>query len=174
MASSNQSKSRLCDCQDQSLQLNEMLCGKWHLLQFLGFTVTALLSPQLCQVSDYSKESGATDHQRQPLSSPSAVLRLSPTHSLPCAAESCAAGGGGAEAMSLQCNTDASGDRPGVWRFCDGSACTQSTDPGGVRDSDASACERAGHTGAGLQEEKQAQGHALHSGVNAVWYSGGM
>lgn len=152
-----------------------LLCLKWYLLLFLRgwFTVTALLLPPPYQVSDYSKKSRVTVLHCQLLCCPTIFNPLRPPHSVPCAAESCTAGGRGTETMLLQRYTDASGDGPGVWCLCDGSASTQSTDPGGLCDSAAPTCQHTGsawpeHTGAAVQEEEQAQNHALFPGVNAV------
>ena len=88
---------------------------------------------------------------------------------MPRAAESCPAGGGGAEAVLLQCHTDARGDGPGVRHLRDGPASAQPPDPGGVCDSASGA---PGRTGAALQEEEQAQIHAMHSGVTAALQTG--
>lgn len=158
-----------------------LLCRKLHLLQFLGglLIMTTWLSPHPCQVSDYSRESTVAACCCQPLSSPAVIPPLRPPHSVPCAAESCPARGGGAEAVLLQCYNDASGDRPGVRCLCDGPASPQSTDPGGVRDSATPTCQQLtsgawpGRAGAALQEEEQAQNHAMCPGVNTGLHSGG-
>lgn len=80
--------------------------------------------------------------------------------------------------MLLQRYTDASGDGPGVRWLRYGSASTQSTDPGGLCDFAAPTCQHTGsawaeHTGAAVQEEEQAQNHALFPGVNAVLHTVG-
>lgn len=132
--------------------------------------MTASLSPPPCQVSDYSKQSRFAALCCHPLSSLAVVHPLRPPDSVPCAAESCPAGGGGTQAVLLQRYTDASGDGPGVQCLCYGPASTQSSDPGGVRDSAGQHARsaRPRRAGAALQEEEQAQNHAVYSGVNAV------
>lgn len=141
--------------------------------------MTTSLWPQPCQVSDYSTGSRVAACSCHPLSSPTIIHLLRPPHGVPCAAESCPAGGGGTEAVLLQCYADASGDRPGVRYLRDGPASTQSTDPGGVCDFATAARQqrtrgaRAGRAGAALQEEEQAQNHAMYSGVNSVLHTRG-
>ncbi len=135
--------------------------------------MTASLSPPPCQVSDYSKHSRFAALCCRPLSGPAVVHPLRPPHSVPSSAESCPDGGGGTQAVLLQRYADASGDGPGVRCLRYGPASTQSTDPGGVCDSTAPARQhtwsvRPGGAGAALQEEEQAQEHAMYSGVNAV------
>lgn len=138
--------------------------------------MTASLSPPPCQVSDYSKQSRFAALCCRPLSSPAVVHPLCPPHSVPSSAESCPAGGGGTQAVLLQHYTDASGDGPGVRCLRYRPASAQSTDPGGVCDSAAPARQHAcsarpGGAGAALQEEEQAQKHAVYSGVNAVLHT---
>lgn len=137
------------------------------------FTMTASLSPPPCQVSDYSKQSRFATLCCQSLSSPTIVHPLRPPHIVPSSAESCLAEGGGPQAVLLQRYPDASGNGPGVRYLRYGPASTQSTDPGGVCDSSPptrqhTGSARPGRAGAALQEEEQAQNHAVYSGVDAV------
>lgn len=124
------------------------------------------------QVSDSSEQSRLRHFPRRLLSSKyDAVRSLHPSHCVSCSVESGPAGGGAAEEVLLQQHLDAGGDRPGVWCSDGGPASTQSTDPRGVCDSASSACPRT-HTvqgGGALQEEEQAQNHAVHSGLQTTW-----